>query len=53
MGSVEISDRPFSLLGTPGTQACVQVVAVPNYYVGSSTGGVSFAVTTMSSPQEA
>ena len=36
----------------PGTQAYVQVVAEPNYYLGSSASGVSFAVMTMA-PQEA
>ena len=31
----------------PWTQAYVQVVAEPNYYLGSSASGVSFAVMTM------
>jgi hypothetical protein len=36
----------------PGTEAYVQVVAEPNYYAGSSAGGVNFAIMTMA-PQEA
>jgi len=36
----------------PGTQAYVQVQAVPNWELGSTAGGASFAVLTMS-PQEA
>jgi hypothetical protein len=37
---------------TPGMEAYVQVQAVPNWEMGSTAGGVSFAVLTMS-PQEA
>jgi hypothetical protein len=44
------SSTPLQL--APGMQAYVQVQAVPNWEVGSTAGGASFAVLTMS-PQEA
>jgi hypothetical protein len=54
--TVQAYGTPANLVDTlqlaPGTQAYVQVQAVPNWEVGSTAGGASFAVLTMS-PQEA
>ncbi|HMA73618.1 MAG TPA: hypothetical protein VKP67_19355 [Xanthobacteraceae bacterium] len=54
--TVQPYGTPANLVDTlqlaPGTQAYVQVQAVPNWEMGSTAGGVSFAVLTMS-PQEA
>ncbi len=54
--TVQAYGTPANLVDTlqlaPGNQAYVQVQAVPNWEVGASGGGASFAVLTMS-PQEA
>ena len=54
--TVQPYGTPANLVDTlqlaPGTQAYVQVQAVPNWQLGSTAGGASFAVLTMS-PQEA
>ena len=54
--TVQAYGTPANLVDTlqlvPGTQAYVQVQAVPNWEMGSTAGGASFAVLTMS-PQEA
>jgi len=54
--TVQPYGTPANLVDTlqlaPGTQAYVQVQAVPNWEVGSTAGGASFAVLSMS-PQEA
>jgi hypothetical protein len=54
--TVQAYGTPANLVDTlqlaPGTQAYVQIQAVPNWEVGSTAGGASFAVLTMS-PQEA
>ena len=54
--TVQPFGTPANLVDTlqlaPGTQAYVQVQAVPNWEMGSTAGGASFAVLTMS-PQEA
>jgi len=54
--TVQAYGTPANLVDTlqlaPGTQAYVQVQAVPDWEMGSTAGGVSFAVLTMS-PQEA
>jgi hypothetical protein len=54
--TVQAYGTPANLVDTlqlaPGTQAYVQVQAVPNCEAGASGGGASFAVLTMS-PQEA
>ena len=54
--TVQAYGTPANLVDTlqlaPGTQAYVQVQAVPNWEVGSTAGGASFAVLSMS-PQEA
>ena len=54
--TVQAFATPANLVDTvqlaPGTQAYVQVQAVPNWEMGSTAGGASFAVLTMS-PQEA
>ena len=47
----EATNQVDTLQLASGTRAYVQVVAVPNYYLGSSASGVSFTVATMS-PQE-
>jgi hypothetical protein len=53
---VQAFGTPANLVDTlqlaPGTEAYVQVQAVPNWEAGSTAGGASFAVLTMS-PQEA
>ena len=48
----EAPNQVDTLQLAPGTQAYVQVVAVPNYYLGSSASGASFELMTMA-PQEA
>jgi hypothetical protein len=54
--TVQPYGTPANLVDTlqlaPGTQTYVQVQAVPNWEMGSTAGGASFAVLTMS-PQEA
>jgi len=54
--TVQPYGTPANLVDTlqlaPGTQSYVQVQAVPNWELGSTAGGASFAVLTMS-PQEA
>jgi hypothetical protein len=54
--TVQPYGTPANLVDTlqlaPGTQSYVQVQAVPNWEMGSTGGGASFAVLTMS-PQEA
>ena len=54
--TVQAYGTPANLVDTlqlaPGTQAYVQVQAVPNWEMGSTSGGASFAVLTMA-PQEA
>ena len=54
--TVQAYGTPANLVDTlqlaPGTQAYVQVQAVPNWEMGSTAGGASFAVLTMS-PQDA
>jgi hypothetical protein len=54
--TVQAYGTPANLVDTlqlaPGTEAYVQVQAVPNWEMGSTTGGASFAVLSMS-PQEA
>jgi hypothetical protein len=54
--TVQAYGTPANLVDTlqlaPGTQAYVQVQAVPNWEIGSTAGGASFAVLSMS-PQEA
>ena len=54
--TVQAFGTPANLVDTlqlaPGTEAYVQVQAVPNWEAGSTAGGASFAVLTMS-PQEA
>ncbi len=54
--TVQPYGTPANLVDTlqlaPGTDAYVQVQAVPNWEMGSAAGGASFAVLTMS-PQEA
>jgi hypothetical protein len=54
--TVQPYGTPANLVDTlqllPATQAYVQVQAVPNWELGSTAGGGSFAVLTMS-PQEA
>jgi hypothetical protein len=54
--TVQAYGTPANLVDTlqlaPGTQAYVQVQAVPNWEMGSTAGGASFAVLTMS-PAEA
>ena len=54
--TVQPYGTPANLVDTlqlgPGTQAYVQVQAVPNWEMGSTAGGASFAVLTMS-PAEA
>jgi hypothetical protein len=54
--TVQPYGTPVNLVDTlqlaPGTQAYVQVQAVPNWEMGSTAGGASFAVLTMS-PAEA
>jgi hypothetical protein len=54
--TVQPYGTPANLVDTlqlaPGTDAYVQVQAVPNWEMGSTAGGASFAVLTMS-PQEA
>ena len=54
--TVQPYGTPANLVDTlqlaPGTQAYVQVQAVPNWEAGASGGGASFAVLTMS-PEEA
>jgi len=47
-----VTNQVDTLQLAPGTEAYVQVVAEPNYYLGSSASGVSFAMMTMA-PQEA
>lgn len=54
--TVQAYGTPANLVDTlqlaPGAQAYVQVQAVPNWEMGSTAGGASFAVLTMS-PEEA
>jgi hypothetical protein len=54
--TVQPYGTPANLVDTlqlgPGTQSYVQVQAVPNWEMGSTAGGASFAVLTMA-PQEA
>jgi hypothetical protein len=54
--TVQAYGTPANLVDTlqlaPGTEAYVQVQAVPNWEMGSTAGGASFAVLSMS-PQEA
>jgi len=54
--TVQPYGTPANLVDTlqlaPGTQSYVQVQAVPNWEMGSTAGGASFAVLTMS-PQDA
>jgi hypothetical protein len=54
--TVQAFGTPANLVDTvqlaPGTQSYVQVQAVPNWEMGSTAGGASFAVLSMS-PQEA
>ena len=54
--TVQAYGTPTNVVDTlqlaPGTQAYVQVQAVPNWQLGATGGGASFTVLTMS-PQEA